>query len=115
MKSSETLVVKTMKGYEYLNPPLLDEDDNDIDREDRAYSEYDKRYPIRRFQFDYDEHVVLASVLPAAQKDGNTLTKTNASRASNNYNFADIALGEGQTPTSVLKQGQWDITHSGHS
>ena len=34
-----------------------DEDDNDVDREDRAYNEYAKTDPVRRFQFDYDEHV----------------------------------------------------------
>ena len=82
---------------------------NEIDRDDQAYSEYTKTDPIRRFQFDYDEHVALVSVFPAAKVDGNTLTKKNPSHASSNNNFADVAPGKGQTPTSILKERKCDI------
>ena len=91
------------------HPPVSDEDDNEIDKDDQAYSEYAKTDPIRRFQFDYDEHVALSSVFPADQVDGNTLTKKNASHSYSNKIFADVAPGEGQIPTSVLKEKQWDI------
>ena len=59
-----------------VHPAGSDEDENAIDREDRAYSEYAKTDPIKRFQFDYDEHVALSSVFSAAHVDGNTLTKS---------------------------------------
>ena len=70
-----------------IHPAGSDEDENDVDREDRAYSEYAKTDPIRRFQFDYDEHVALASVFPAAHVDGNKLTNKHSSRTYNNNNF----------------------------
>ena len=90
-------VVETSK-----HPPVSDEDKNEIDRDDRAYSEYAKTDPIRLFQFHYDEHVALASVFPAAKVDANTLHKKNPSHASNNNNLADVDPGEGQIPTSIL-------------
>ena len=48
-------------------------------------------------------------MFPAAHVDGNTLTTKSASRAYSNNNFADVAPGEGQIPTSVLKERQWGI------
>ena len=67
-------------------------DDNVIDKEDKEHSEYVKTDNIRRFQFDYDEHVALADETPAAQLDGNALTK---SRTIGTDNFANVAPGEG--------------------
>ena len=57
------------------HPPVSDKDANEICRENRAYSEYAQTDPIRRFQFDYDKYVALASVFPVAKVNGNTLTK----------------------------------------
>ena len=79
-----------------------------IDKQDKEYCEFAKTDPIRRFQFDYDEHVALADESPAAQLDGDALTK-NTLIGNNDNNFANVAPGEGQIPTSVLKEREWDI------
>lgn len=54
-----------------------DEDENEIDKQDAAHNEYVQTDPIRRFQFDYDEHVALSNEFPAAHIDGHALTKKN--------------------------------------
>ena len=87
-----------------------DEEEDKIDQQDREYCDFAKTDRMRRFQFDYDENVALSSAVPAAQLDGNALTKKPRSQTSNNNNnFADVAPGEGQIPTSVLRENQWDI------
>lgn len=69
------------KGTEKSNDSS---DDNVIDKQDKEYSELAKTDPIRRFRFDYDKHVALADETPAAQLDGNALTKRNL-LGSNNF------------------------------
>ena len=44
-------------------------EENEVDREDRDYAEFAQTDPVRRYQFDYDEHVVLADEMPAARID----------------------------------------------
>ena len=83
-----------------------DDEEDEIDEQDREYCDFAKTDPIRRFQFDYDESVALSSTCPAAQIDTNALTKK---RISQNNNFADVAPAEGQIPTSVLRENEWDI------
>ena len=82
-------------------------DEDVIDKLDKEYSEFAKTDPIRRFQFDYDEHVALANEMPEAQLDGDNLTR--CASTGNADNFADVAPGEGEVPTSVLKEKEWDI------
>ena len=89
--------------------PQSDSDENEIDRQDREYHEYAKTDSIRRFQFDYDEHVALTCENPVAALDGNLLTKSNQRSLSDENQFADVAPGEGQIPVSVLKEKLWDI------
>ena len=104
------LQVNSQNNKHIEHPLGSEEDENEIDRQDRAYNEYAKTDPIRRFQFDYDESVALANDNPAAALDGNSLTKKNPRNISiNNNNFADVAPGEGQIPTSVLREKEWYV------
>ena len=85
-----------------------EEEDDEIDQQDKEYRYFAKTDLIRRFQFDYDETVALSSTCPAAQMDANALTKEVRPK-SNRNNFADVAPAEGQIPTSVLREKQWDV------
>ena len=49
----------------------------------------------------------LANEMPEAQLDGDNLTR--CASTGNADNFADVAPGEGEVPTSVLKDKQWDL------
>ena len=84
-------------------------EEDDVDKQDEEYIEYAKTDPIRRFQFDYDEHIALSNINPAAQLDGNRLTKKKQGNSADTSNFADVAPGEGQIPVSVLREKEWDI------
>ena len=46
--------------------------------------------------------------MPAARIDGNALT-TVVDNTNNDNNFISVAPGEGQFPTSVLREDEWDI------
>ena len=74
---------------------------------EEEYQEYTKTDPIKKFQFDYDEHVALTREDPTAVFDANKVTKKNYHPASSN--FIDVAPGEGQIPISVSKEKEWDI------
>ena len=82
------------------------DEENQIDRIDEENNEEIQKDPVRRYQFAYDEHVALASTCPVAHIDGNSLTKK---QTVCNRNSADVAPGEGQIPTNVLTEKQWDI------
>ena len=81
--------------------------DGELERVEEEYQEYTKTDPIKKFQFDYDEHVALTREDPTAVFDANKLTKKNYPAATNN--FVNVAPGEGQIPVSVLKEKEWDI------
>ena len=96
--------IKEMNIVEDSNGSLSDDE---LERVEEEYQEYTKTDPIKKFQFDYDEHVALTREDPTAVFDANKVTKKNYHPASNN--FIDIAPGEGQIPISVLKEKEWDI------
>ena len=92
---------RTIEAEEQLSDS--DNEPSAIEREDEDYNNFATTDPIRRFQFDYDEHVALSNDNPAAALDGHTLTKTGE------HNVLSVAPGEGQIATSVLTEREWDI------
>ena len=81
--------------------------EDEMEKEDKEYNDYAKTDPIRKFQFDYDEHVALTRDDPTAVSDANRITKKSYSFEGNNS--ANVAPGEGQIPISTLKEERWDI------
>ena len=83
------------------------ESEDEIEKEDEEYNEYTKTDPIKSYQFDYDERVALVREDPTAMFDGNRYTKKNYFEDKNK--FINVAPGEGQVPTSILKERHWDV------
>ena len=82
--------------------------DNEMDAQDKEYDEYVKEGPVRRFQFNYDENVAMANDYLEAETDGNVVIQKDPADVNLN-NYANVAPGEGQIPTSILRQKGWDI------
>ena len=70
-----------------------------------------KNDPVKKFQFEYNENVVLTERHPGAFDNIGASNSENTTKEKNNDEspYIDFAPAEGQTPTNILSDDKWDI------
>ena len=81
---------------------------DNIEEEDDYHKKND---PIKKFQFDYNENIVLTEKHPGAFDNiGASNSESTKEKDNNDENpYIDFAPGEGQTPTNIVSDDKWDI------
>ena len=88
-----------------------------IDAMEEEDDYYKKNDPIRKFQFDYNDNIVLTERDPGAYDNVGAPSNRNKDNETDDTGEppqVDFAPGEGQIPSNILKDDKWDIKTMPH-
>ena len=101
----ETISEKFEKIFNLEEKEILDNAEEEEDY-------HKKNDPVKKFQFNYNENVVLTERHPGAFDNIDASNSQNTNNGTDNKEespYIDFAPAEGQTPTNILSDDKWDI------